>query len=110
RKHARSVLQDALDAFEAVGAGSWAMRARQELRNAGAAQLDLASGPALTAQESRIAAAVADGATNREVAAQLIVSPKTVEYHLGRIYRKLGIRSRAELASLVASGKLPPSA
>ena len=110
RRRARSVLQDALGAFEVIGARSWAMRARQELRDAGAAQLDRSNDPALTPQEARIATAVADGATNREVAAQLIVSPKTVEYHLGRIYRKLGIRSRAELAGLVASGKVTPSA
>ena len=53
---------------------------------------------------------VAAGATNREVAARLFLSPKTIEFHLGRVYRKLGIHSRTELATLVARGALgdPP--
>ncbi|MFA9272526.1 MAG: helix-turn-helix transcriptional regulator, partial [Baekduiaceae bacterium] len=55
---------------------------------------------------TRIALAVARGATNREVAAELYLSPKTVEFHLGRVYRKLGVRSRTELAALVAEGAL----
>ena len=50
--------------------------------------------------------AVAEGATNKEVAAKLFLSPKTIEFHLGRVYRKLGIRSRTELARLAAEGVL----
>jgi LuxR family transcriptional regulator, maltose regulon positive regulatory protein len=50
--------------------------------------------------------AVASGATSRQVAAELFLSPKTIEFHLTRVYRKLGIRSRAELATAVATGKL----
>ena len=50
--------------------------------------------------------AVAEGATNKEVAAELFLSPKTIEFHLGRAYRKLGIHSRTELARLVAEGAL----
>jgi len=50
--------------------------------------------------------AVADGATNKEVAASLFLSPKTIEFHLGRVYRKLAIHSRTELAALVAKGAL----
>jgi DNA-binding CsgD family transcriptional regulator len=50
--------------------------------------------------------AVAGGATNKEVAAGLFLSPKTIDFHLGRVYRKLGIHSRAELATLVAKGAL----
>jgi DNA-binding CsgD family transcriptional regulator len=50
-----------------------------------------------------VALVVADGATNREAAAALFVSPKTIEYHLGRVYRKLGLRSRSQLAALLAS-------
>jgi DNA-binding NarL/FixJ family response regulator len=55
----------------------------------------------LTPRELEIALQVADGGTNKEVAARLFLSPKTVELHLGRVYRKLGIRSRTELARLM---------
>ena len=58
------------------------------------------------AQEIRVAEAVARGLTNPEVAAELFVSPKTIEFHLGRVYRKLGIHSRTELATVVARGGL----
>ena len=58
-----------------------------------------------------MARAVAEGATNKQVAATMYLSPKTIEFHLGRVYRKLGIHSRGELAALVASGSLSgPSA
>ena len=57
----------------------------------------------LTAQELQIALQVAQGRTNREVAAALFLSAKTIEYHLGSIYRKLGIRRRGELAGALAS-------
>ncbi|MGZ5316561.1 MAG: helix-turn-helix domain-containing protein, partial [Solirubrobacterales bacterium] len=57
-------------------------------------------------QEVRVARAVAGGATNKEVAARLYLSPKTIEFHLGRVYRKLGIHSRTELATNVARGDL----
>jgi DNA-binding NarL/FixJ family response regulator len=60
----------------------------------------------LTAQEVRVAHAVARGATNKQVAAELFLSPKTIEFHLARVYRKLGIHSRTELAMLVAEGQL----
>jgi DNA-binding NarL/FixJ family response regulator len=56
--------------------------------------------------EASVALAVARGAKNREVAAELYLSPKTIEFHLGRVYRKLGIHSRAELATVVAQGGL----
>jgi DNA-binding NarL/FixJ family response regulator len=55
----------------------------------------------LTPREFEIALQVADGGTNKEVAPRLFLSPKTVELHLGRVYRKLGIRSRTELARLM---------
>jgi LuxR family maltose regulon positive regulatory protein len=54
----------------------------------------------------RVALAAARGATSKQVAAELFLSPKTIEFHLTRVYRKLGIRSRAELATEVARGKL----
>ena len=58
----------------------------------------------LTPQELRIARLLADGMTTRETAAALFVSPKTVEYHLGHVYEKLGIHSREELAADLAAG------
>ena len=58
---------------------------------------------ALTPQELQVAALVAGGATNREAAAALFLSVKTIEFHLGHVYRKLGIRSRTELARVVES-------
>ncbi|WP_327088704.1 helix-turn-helix transcriptional regulator [Nonomuraea sp. NBC_01738] len=62
---------------------------------------------ALTPQELRIATLVAGGASSKEVAAQLFLSPRTVEYHLYKIYPKLGITSRTELARLVVLRKAP---
>jgi DNA-binding NarL/FixJ family response regulator len=60
----------------------------------------------LTPQELQVALAVARGATNREAAGALFLSPKTVEFHLGHIYRKLGIRSRSQLTRLLAEREL----
>ncbi|MFL0293006.1 LuxR C-terminal-related transcriptional regulator [Mycobacterium sp. SMC-18] len=87
-------LQEALAAFEGLGTPLWAEQARRAL-----GRIDERSdrGAVLTASERRIAELVASGMSNREVAAKLFVSAKTVEVHLSRIYRKLGIRSRAEL-------------
>ena len=102
-REARERLRSALERFEALGAEPWAARARAELRAAGGA-VGAARQPAtreLTPQELEVALAVARGATNREVAAALFVSPKTIEVHLSRIFRKLGVRSRTELAKFV---------
>ncbi|HET6510460.1 MAG TPA: AAA family ATPase [Baekduia sp.] len=114
RADAREQLVEALDAFERLGAMPWAERARVELRATGgaaAAETDSAHKDAvaaagldeLTAHELQIARLVAYGMTNREVAAKLFLSPKTIEYHLSQIYRKLDLRSRTQLASLMAS-------
>jgi DNA-binding NarL/FixJ family response regulator len=85
----------------------WADRAQAELRAAGAIERErVYDSDELTAQEVRVALAVSRGATNREVATELFLSPKTIEFHLGRVYRKLGIRSRTELASKVAAGEV----
>lgn len=94
RAVAVATLQEALAAFEALGTPLWAEQARRAL-----GRIDERSdrGAVLTASERRIAELVASGMSNREVAAKLFVSAKTVEVHLSRIYRKLGIRSRAEL-------------
>ncbi|MFC7590771.1 LuxR C-terminal-related transcriptional regulator [Nonomuraea antimicrobica] len=106
---ARAHLRTAWETFERVGARPWARRAQDELRAAGesgqappAAVLD-----ALTPQELRIAGLVADGLSSKQIAAQLFLSPRTVEYHLYKIYPKLGISSRTDLARLVVLQKAP---
>ena len=100
----RAPLREALSLFEQLGAGAWARRARTELRATGAAvpTETPAVFAALTAHEVQVAQLVAEGRTNREIAAALFIAPKTVEHHLSRVFRKLGIRRRAELAALAA--------
>jgi DNA-binding CsgD family transcriptional regulator len=99
---ARTQLRTALDAFEGLGAAPWAERARGELRATGetARKRDASTVDDLTPQELRIATLVAAGASNRDVAAQIFVSPKTVEYHLRKVFMKLGVASRIELARI----------
>ena len=98
RGEARERLREALAGFERLGAMAWAAQAQDELRAAGGRRrFATADDGALTGQEARIAAAVRRGASNREIAAELFLAPKTIEYHLGRIYRKLGVRSRTQL-------------
>ncbi|MFC0599790.1 helix-turn-helix transcriptional regulator [Streptomyces palmae] len=101
---ARRYLREAAEAFRQLGAEPWERRARGELRAAGETAEEQAPTAlaALTAQELRIARLVAEGASNREVAARLFLSPRTVEYHLYKVYPKLGIASRTELARLLA--------
>ncbi|QNE79472.1 AAA family ATPase [Streptomyces finlayi] len=103
---ARGPLRDALVAFERCSARAWAARAAGELRAAGeAVDAPEAIGPAplagLTPQQQRIARYVAEGATNREVAVRLSVSPRTVDHHLRNVFATLGIRSRTELARVL---------
>lgn len=104
---ARAHLRMAWEIFEQAGARPWARRAQEELRAAG----EIGSAPppgvldALTPQELRIAGLVADGLSSRQIAAQLFLSTRTVEYHLYRIYPKLGISSRTDLARLVVLQK-----
>jgi DNA-binding CsgD family transcriptional regulator len=104
RAEAREPLKDALATFERLGARGWAERARTELRATGEQQAPRAetSAEQLTPHELQIAVLVAQGMTNREAAAALFLSPKTIEYHLGQIYRKLDVRGRAQLARLMA--------
>jgi DNA-binding NarL/FixJ family response regulator len=92
---ARRSLQQALDMFRELGARLWAERAEEELGRIGGRA---ASPLELTETEWRVASLVAEGLSNREVADRLFVSVRTVEGHLSGIYRKLGVRSRTELA------------
>lgn len=100
RAEARLHLRSALETFELLGAEPWASRARRELAATGetARSRRYSASETLTLQELQVARMVATGATNREVAEKLFLSVKTVEAHLGRIYGKLGVRSRTELA------------
>jgi DNA-binding CsgD family transcriptional regulator len=105
RREAREPLRRALDTFERVAFPSWAALAHAELLATGErlARRQKRGESELTAQELQVARTVADGATNAEAASQLFISPKTVEKHLTSAYRKLGLRSRAQLAVAYAS-------
>jgi DNA-binding CsgD family transcriptional regulator len=98
---ARERLESARAAFEAAGAARWAERAETELGRIGGRRA--AAHGTLSATEGAIAAHVAEGETNREVAAALHISERTVEWNLSKLYRKLGVRSRTELARALAS-------
>jgi DNA-binding CsgD family transcriptional regulator len=94
-----------LAAFEVLGAASWATVARAELARIGGRERI----EGLSPSEIRVAALVADGLTNREIASALFLGERTVASHLTHIYAKLGIRSRTELArQLLAQAALPP--
>jgi ATP/maltotriose-dependent transcriptional regulator MalT len=98
KERSRATLREALQAFEAMGTPLWADRVRAELVRAEAVPThDLA----LTPSERRVAELAASGMTNKDVATALFISPKTVEANLGRVYRKLGINSRAELGRVI---------
>jgi ATP/maltotriose-dependent transcriptional regulator MalT len=99
RDAASTTLSNALSEFERLGAPLWATRARAELARARFSAGEVAG---LTTGEQRVAELAASGMTNRDVAAALFISPKTVEANLSRIYRKLGIHSRAELGRHMA--------
>ena len=104
KRAAREALDQALAIFEELGAAIWAENARVELARIGGRR---ASVGALTATEERVAELVAQGLTNKAVATELFVTDRTVEGHLTRIYAKLGIRSRSELARRFAGGLSP---
>ena len=108
RTEARTHLRAAIEVFERLGAGVWERRARTELRATGETltRRDRAPGNELTPQELQIAQFVSRGATNREVAAQLFLSPRTVDYHLRKVFTKLGISSRVELARVPLGDEL----
>jgi DNA-binding CsgD family transcriptional regulator len=102
RVDARAHLRAALDLFEDLGAEPLAERARQELRASGetARRRTVDEVPALTPSESQIAVLVREGLSNRDIAARLFVSPRTVDFHLRNVFSKLGVTSRTELATL----------
>jgi DNA-binding NarL/FixJ family response regulator len=99
RIQAREHLRVAIDEFDRLGADPWAERARNELRATGetARRRELDVSDELTPQELQVARLVAEGGTNKDVAAHLFLSPRTVDYHLRKVFLKLGISSRSEL-------------
>ena len=99
RGDARAHLRAAAELFGGLGATPWERRAEAELRATGetARKRDPTTLDDLTPQELQIAALVAEGLTNREIAAQLFLSPRTIDYHLRKVFSKLGIASRTEL-------------
>jgi DNA-binding CsgD family transcriptional regulator len=99
KRASRDALMEALDVFDTLGAALWAEKASAELARIGGRR---PSAGTLTPTEQRVAALVADGKSNKEIAAALFVTVRTVETHLRHIYEKLGVRSRAELAGIIA--------
>jgi DNA-binding CsgD family transcriptional regulator len=96
RREARLTLGEAQHVFDALGAAPWSRRAGEELSRISGRR---PGGSDLTATERQVAALVAEGRTNKEVAAELFLSPRTVESHLSHVFLKLGVRSRTELAA-----------
>jgi DNA-binding CsgD family transcriptional regulator len=105
KAEARRTLEQALEIFDRLGSKVWAEQARRELDQLGGRP---SSSGALTATEARVAASVASGRTNAEAARELFMSPKTVEWNLSKIYKKLHVRSRAELAAKLAKQPVAP--
>ncbi|MFB9351728.1 AAA family ATPase [Streptomyces heliomycini] len=111
RSEARTQLRDAFETFRRLGATPWAERARAELDATG----ETAPGPGaaggalsvLTAQERKIIRLAARGLSNRDIAAQLFLSPRTVGYHLYKAFPKLGVTARTELAALALTDAAP---
>jgi DNA-binding CsgD family transcriptional regulator len=105
---AREPLEEAIAGFRRLGADPWVVRGEALLATSGVRLATPAAehGLPLTHQELQVALLVAEGLSNKEVAASLYLSTKTVEFHLSNAYRKVGVRSRVELARLVAEGGL----
>jgi DNA-binding CsgD family transcriptional regulator/tetratricopeptide (TPR) repeat protein len=105
RRGAREQLRVACELFGALGMAAFADRARAELRAAGehAAVRPAGTPDTLTPQEAQIARLAAGGATNQEIATRLFVSASTVDYHLRKVFRKLGVTSRAQLTSALGA-------
>jgi DNA-binding CsgD family transcriptional regulator len=109
RREAREQLRSAVATFELLAAEPWAARAATELRATGETvrRRDRTADEELTPQELQIALHAAEGESNREIGAALFLSPRTVEFHLTRVYRKLSVHSRAELIRRFSAGQAP---
>jgi DNA-binding CsgD family transcriptional regulator len=107
RVDAREQLRAAHEMFSRIGAGAFAERARRELLATGETvrRLTVETRDALTSQEALIARLAGDGRTNPEIGGELFISPRTVEYHLHKVFTKLGIRSRKELRAALADAE-----
>src|SRR6476646_838052 len=105
RVDAREQLRTALEAFAHMGVEAFGSRAERELLATGerVRKRAMETRDQLTPQELQIARLVTEGNTNREIAAQLFISPSTVEYHLRKVFRKLGVKSRTQLANRLRS-------
>jgi DNA-binding CsgD family transcriptional regulator len=108
RADARAQLAVAYNIFTDLGAGGYANRAGAELTATGATleRRDHAPGPLsrLTAQEAQVVRLAAQGLSNRDIAAQLFLSPRTIGHHLYKAYPKLGVASRGELREKISNG------
>ncbi len=104
RTDARELLRAAHESFSQMGAGAFAERARRELLATGETvrRLTADTRDALTPQEIQVARLARDGHSNPEIGAELFISPRTVEYHLHKVFRKLGVSSRKELRDALA--------
>ena len=102
-REARDQLRSAYETFDSIGAEAFAERARIELRATGAQARERAveAADALTAQEAMVARLASQGASNPEIAAQLFISRATVAYHLRKVFVKLGVTSRDQLARVL---------
>ncbi|SCL33033.1 regulatory protein, luxR family [Micromonospora rhizosphaerae] len=111
RQESRTQLRSAYEAFSRIGADGFAERARRELQATGetARKRTAATVAELTSQEAQIAKLARDGHTNAEIAAQMFISPRTVEWHLGNVFSKLGVSSRRQLRTLLSPPKPPPT-
>lgn len=110
RIDAREQLRTALDVLEAMGIEAFADRARRELLAAGetARKRTAPTSDQLTAQEIQVAELTREGLSNSEIGTRLFISPKTVEYHLSKVFTKLGISSRIQLARVLPGEPGPP--
>jgi DNA-binding NarL/FixJ family response regulator len=113
RVDAREQLRAAYDQFTSIGMAAFAERARMELLATGekVRKRTLDARDELTAQEREIARLARDGLSNAEIGARLFLSPRTIEWHLRKVYTTLGISSRRELTSALRSSEseLPPT-